>query len=113
MLTPTVRYSSKPWSAPRSTAISIHSIAVTGTPAAAQASSTFTVAAMTSRSGMETAATTTVATASRPIQWRTPAPASSLPPATARETSRATAICRADPGTIRMMKADISTASEP
>ncbi len=108
-----MRYCSKPCSAPRSTEISIQSIALTGTAAAAQASSTFTVAAITSRSGTASSATTTVATASRAPQRRTPAAGSSLPPATARDTSRATAICRADPGTIRMMKADMSAAREP
>ena len=71
------------------------------------------VAAITSRSGMATTATASAASPSRASQPRTAAPASALPPATARDTSRATAICSAEPGTIRMMKAEISAASEP
>ena len=43
----------------------------------------------------------------------TPAPAASLRARRGRDTSRATAICSAEPGTIRMMNADTSAASEP
>jgi hypothetical protein len=67
------------------------------------------IAPSTSRSSTAATATATAPSAIREIQWRTPAPAF----APAAEISRATAICSADPGTIRMMKADSSAASEP
>ncbi len=69
--------------------------------------------AMTSRNGTAITATTTTATASRFSHGLTPDPASGSSRASARDSSRATAICSAEPGTARMMKADMSTASEP
>ena len=61
---------------------------------------------------MATMVTTTVRITSCRSQRRTPAPASGSSSAIAWLTSRALAICRAEPGTIRMMKAN-SAASEP
>ena len=78
-------------------------MAVTGTAAAPHTSSTLMIAPITERSGMATRATTTVAMASRTSQLRTPAPTFGTPSARSPLTSRATAICSAEPGTIRMM----------
>jgi hypothetical protein len=86
-------------------------MAVTGTAAAPHSSSTPITAAIAPRNGTARTATTSVATARRLSQRVTPAPASG--PSASRETSRATAICSADPGTMTMMNADISAASEP
>ena len=86
---------------------------MTGTAAAAQSSSTFRTAASTWRSGIASSATTTVAISRCPSHRRTPAPAFASPDAAAVLTSLATAICSAEPGTIRMMKADSRAASEP
>ena len=71
------------------------------------------IAPITERSGMAASDTTTVAMASRTSQLRTPAPTLATPSASSPLTSRATAICSAEPGTMRMMYADTSTASEP
>ena len=91
----------------------IHSMAVTGTAAAAHRSSTLITAAMTERSGIATSATITVAAASLISHRCTPAPALGAPAARSWLTVRAAAICSAEPGTIMMMKAESSTASEP
>ena len=85
----------------------------TGTAAAAQTSSTLITAASGSRSGMAAAATSTVASISRPQPSAHPAAHVGIARRERVLISRATAICRAEPGTIRMMKADNSAASEP
>ena len=71
------------------------------------------IAPITERSGMAASATITVAMAKRTSQRRTPAPTLAIPAARSPLSSRATAIWSAEPGTIRMMYADTSTASDP
>ena len=71
------------------------------------------IAPSTERSGIATSATATVPIASRTSQRRTPAPACAESAARSPLSLRATAICSADPGTMRMMNAEMSTASEP
>ena len=88
-------------------------MAVTGTAAAAQTSSTLIAAPSRSRSGITTIATTTVAIPRRRSQRVTPPPGAGSPSAIAWLTSRAVAICSADPGTMKMMNAEIRAASEP
>ena len=90
-----------------------HSIAVTGIAAAAQSWSMLIRAAISERTGIAISATTTVATTRRSSQRRTPAPAFGLPSAMSWLTSRAAAICSAEPGTIMMMKDESSTARSP
>ncbi len=58
-------------------------------------------------------ATATVAIASRRSQRLTPPPGAGSPSAIAWLTSRAVAICRAEPGTMKMMNAEISAARDP
>ena len=109
----TVRYCWKPCRTPRSTDSITHSIAVTGIAAAAHSWSTLISAAISERSGIATTTTASVATIRRPSQRRTPAPAFGLPSARSWLTSRAAATCSAEPGTIMMMKDEISTARSP
>ena len=89
MLIATTRYRPNPWSAPRITATTIHSTALTGTAAAAQrSSSTPIAAAIGARSATASTATTSVPTASRASHGLIAA----LTPVPGRDTSRATAI---------------------
>ena len=62
---------------------------------------------------MAATVTSAVASSSRESQRRSHWPTAGVPSAVARVTSLATAIWSAEPGTIRMMKADRRAASEP
>jgi hypothetical protein len=111
---PTTLYSWNPCSAPRSTDRISHRTPVGSVAAAAHGSScTPITAASCSRARIETTTTPNPAIASRSTQRRTPAPAAGSPAASSALTSRATVVWSACPGTIRMMNAEISAASEP
>ena len=91
----------------------IHSIAVTGIAAAAHSWSMLISAAISERNGIAITRDHDGRHDQALSHRRTPAPAFGLPSAMSWLTSRAAAICSAEPGTIMMMKDESSTARSP
>ena len=71
------------------------------------------IVARTFRASAETTATSSTSTARRSSHLRTSRPGCGSPRAISALTSRATVVWSAVPGTIRMMKVDMSALNEP